>query len=104
MSATPRPWYKLYEGSGDYLIIGADENEVASVSRPDAHLMGIGKGADINEANANLIVTAVNHFEAMKEKLAFLLDRFENHNQQWNELDRLAAMKARAVLAAIEEK
>lgn len=55
---TPGPWRIFYEGSGDYLVLGAAGEEVASVSRPDAHFMHSGPGAPINEANARLIAAA----------------------------------------------
>ena len=64
---TPGPWKSFYEGSGDYLVLGADGSEVASLSRPDAHMMHTGPGSGINEANARLIAAAPEMLELLRE-------------------------------------
>jgi hypothetical protein len=67
MKHTKLPWKLFYEGSGDYLIINNNGEEIASLSRPDAHFLHTGKGAVINEANAEFIVTACNnHYELLE--------------------------------------
>jgi len=88
---TPGPWYPFYEGSGDYLICSrTDETEIASLSRSDAHFMGTGKGASINEANAKLIAAAPELLEALREIVS------RNEIQHWFNLDQAKAAIAKA--------
>ena len=76
--ATKRPWRTFYEGSGDYLITGPNGEEIASLSRPDAHFMHTGTGADVNEADATIIVQAVNTFDEAKAALERIRDVFDD--------------------------
>lgn len=73
------PWKKFYEGSGDWLVIDGDGTEVAALSRPDAHFMGTGPGAAVNEANADLIAAAPDLLQALSELLA-MCQRQEDFN------------------------
>ena len=69
MSYTKGKWAYFYEGSGDYLITSKNGEDVASLSRPDAHFLHTGKGSAINEANAKRIVHCVNNYDGLVEAL-----------------------------------
>lgn len=80
---SPIEWKYFYEGSGDYLVISADGEDVASLSRPDAHFMSTGPGSVINETNAKFIAAA-------PERIKLLVDFARATMAVCLELERLS--------------
>lgn len=69
-NATPRPW-KINKGE-------AWTKQIAIIDPVKKHyLCTIAKRFDNSEANAELIVTAVNSYDAMKEALQQMVDNYE---------------------------
>jgi len=83
--ATAGPWSHWYEGSGDYLVSSTKGEEICSVFRPDAHFMGLGPGADINEIHAKLIAEARNQVPNLLKDLEIALEALEKVAQHDND-------------------
>lgn len=68
---TPLPWH-FYDFMGDGIgyLRGPEDNEIA-------HHGDTCNSPEINKANAAFIVQAVNSFEAMREALKAMVDRWE---------------------------
>ena len=96
-NATPRPW--TYGGTGNF-IGGADQQRVADVYRDNL-------SADGRQANASLIVRAVNAYDAMREALRFTTAKLHEwpttgrDNIKPDHVERII-LKARAALALAE--
>ena len=85
--ATPRPW--TYGGTGNF-IGGADQQRVADVYRDNLSAEG-------RQANACLIVRAVNAYDAMREALQDMAAYFAD-------TDAPLGQKARTALAMAERR
>lgn len=55
MSPTPTPWRVFQSGSGSWLVTDANGNQIAALSN-----------GDLDRADAELIVKAVNAFDSLK--------------------------------------